>query len=547
MIIQPIREGCYIFYYYSQIYHIWDHLFMLSIKISNYGDLSYCKIEDYFILRLNLRINDDLLNDSDLGQKKAYIFLIINKQSDIYNILCEHFQNYNLAKTKYLIFFVYNQIATRNIEYKKFISLFLISFIYAFIQLDIWFYLLNNILYLLNNSLKFYLAIFVLLGKKDIYSFTQCASYSNFLPVYSVLIPVYKEEKKIYSIINSVDNLLYPRSQLEIKIIVENDDIATISLLSRINLPGYIEVIKVPYCLPRTKPKALNYAMNYIKGSYLVIYDAEDEPDKEQLIKAVARFAHLPESCAALQASLNFYNSNENLLTALFSIEYMLWFEYFLKALSLSNLPVPLGGTSNHIKVSVLRKLGGFDSYNVTEDAELGLRLYISGYRVHMLNSYTMEEAPNNILVWLKQRSRWIKGFMQTFLLVIMQNKFREISLYAMFVTFIFIGLVHYYFFCWPFFLLSPFNKVPLLLKYFFNINCFFSLFYLYFHAIIASISFRKKIFINSLSLFRLFFTIFLFPFYFILHMIASYIALFEIFFKPFSWNKTPHGLSKSN
>ena len=185
--------------------------------------------------------------------------------------------------------------------------------------------------------------------------------------------------------------------------------------LSIVDLPKYIHVIKVPVSFPRTKPKAMNYAISYVKGEYLCVYDAEDRPDSDQLLKALQAFKELSQEYACVQARLNFYNPNENMLTSFFSIEYSLWFEYLLKGLNLYELPITLGGTSNHFKVSALEKIGYWDAYNVTEDADLGIRLYSNGYKVHIIDSETLEEAPIGLFNWLAQRTRWIKGFIVFF------------------------------------------------------------------------------------------------------------------------------------
>lgn len=239
-------------------------------------------------------------------------------------------------------------------------------------------------------------------------------------------------------------------------------------------LPSYIHLIKVPFSLPRTKPKALNYAMQYCRGKYVVIYDAEDRPDADQLLKAVIAFDELPKEYVCLQAKLNFYNENENLLTKLFSIEYCLWFKYLLKGLSLMDLPVTLGGTSNHFKVDALQKIGFWDAYNVTEDADLGIRLYSFGYKVHMIDSYTLEESPIDIISWIKQRSRWIKGFIQTFLVFLAQkDKYKRFKFYQITTIFIFIGFSSYGFCCLPFLMLTiTINKFAII-NYLWIINIF--------------------------------------------------------------------------
>jgi len=152
------------------------------------------------------------------------------------------------------------------------------------------------------------------------------------------------------------------------------------------------------------------------RGEYVVIFDAEDIPEIDQLKKAALAFAELPGNVACLQAPLNFYNPRQNVLTRLFTAEYSLWFDLMLTGLQRLNGPIPLGGTSNHFRTDVLRGLGGWDPYNVTEDADLGIRLYKQGFRTGMLDSTTYEEVNPDPRNWIRQRSRWIMGYMQTLL-----------------------------------------------------------------------------------------------------------------------------------
>ncbi len=344
------------------------------------------------------------------------------------------------------------------------------------------------------------------------------------LPIYSILIPLYKEEYKAKSILKAIKALNYPTSKLDVKFIVEDDDKLTKKALYILDIPDYVHLIKVPYSLPRTKPKALNYAMPFVRGEYLTIYDAEDEPEPNQLLKAINAFRDLPDYYACMQAKLNFYNANENLLTRLFSIEYSVWFEYLLKGLSLLDLPMTLGGTSNHFKVDKLRAVGLWDAYNVTEDADLGLRLYLSGYKVHMIDSITMEEAPSQLDGWLYQRSRWIKGFIQT-IFVFMKTKkdYKKFSLIKIFTVYIFVGLSTYSFIFLPWLLLILFLKLHSAIYYLWLCNSFFSFIYMY---AIAYIILSTK---NNLVSFKTkidYITFIIWPFYFILHSIASYRAL---------------------
>src|SRR5207247_7375152 len=167
---------------------------------------------------------------------------------------------------------------------------------------------------------------------------------------------------------------------------------------------------------PRTKPKACNYGLTLARGDLLTIYDAEDRPDPLQLRRAAVAFRRLDDPVACLQARLSYHNANQNMITRWFTAEYLTWFGGLLPALVEQGAPVPLGGTSMHIRTDVLRMIGAWDPYNVTEDADLGLRLHRLGYRTHVLDSTTYEEATSDFVNWVKQRSRWYKGYMQTWL-----------------------------------------------------------------------------------------------------------------------------------
>jgi cellulose synthase/poly-beta-1,6-N-acetylglucosamine synthase-like glycosyltransferase len=181
-------------------------------------------------------------------------------------------------------------------------------------------------------------------------------------------------------------------------------------------LPEHFDVIVVPAGLPQTKPRALNYALEFVRGAHVAVYDAEDIPDPDQLIRAASVFAASEENLACLQAELTFYNPNENWLTRQFTAEYAVLFGLVLPALSAYGLPLPLGGTSNHFRTDLLRQAGGWDAFNVTEDADLGIRLARLGYRTATLCSRTHEEANVALGNWMRQRVRWLKGFIQTWL-----------------------------------------------------------------------------------------------------------------------------------
>jgi len=236
------------------------------------------------------------------------------------------------------------------------------------------------------------------------------------LPVYTVLLPMYHEAATLADIAESLRNIDYPLSKLDIKLILEDGDNETIDKAKELGLEGIFEIIRVPESLPKTKPKACNYALHFSRGELATIYDGEDAPEPDQLKKVVIAFQKTPSNTAVIQARLNYFNVAENWLTRMFTMEYSLWFDFYLPALDALRIPIPLGGTSNHFKMKVLREMGGWDPYNVTEDCDLGVRLTQAGYRVGVVNSTTFEEANTSIPNWIRQRSRWLKGYMQSYL-----------------------------------------------------------------------------------------------------------------------------------
>ncbi len=234
-------------------------------------------------------------------------------------------------------------------------------------------------------------------------------------PRYTVFVPLFKEVEILPYLAKALVDLDYPAAKLDIKIVLEAVDTATIEAATKLAFPGNVDLIVVPDRQPRTKPKALNYALQFATGDLAVIYDAEDRPEPDQLRKAATAFHHASPDVACLQARLDYFNATENWLSRQFTIEYCTLFRGLLPLLSRFGLPLPLGGTSNHFRIGVLRALGAWDPYNVTEDADLGMRLHRAGYRVETLDSTTYEEACCQSYPWLKQRTRWLKGWMQTF------------------------------------------------------------------------------------------------------------------------------------
>jgi cellulose synthase/poly-beta-1,6-N-acetylglucosamine synthase-like glycosyltransferase len=236
------------------------------------------------------------------------------------------------------------------------------------------------------------------------------------LPHYTVLVPAYNEPEVVGRLLAAMSALVYPPEKLEVQLLLEADDEVTIEAARREANDPRIRTILVPPADPRTKPKACNYGLEFAVGEIVTIYDAEDKPEPLQLRRVVAAFRKLSSDVACVQAKLSFHNSRQNLLTAWFTAEYGLWFGYLLPGLMDSRSPIPLGGTSNHLRRDVLDQVGAWDPFNVTEDADLGMRIASGGYRTAVLDSVTIEEANSDMINWVRQRSRWYKGYLQTYL-----------------------------------------------------------------------------------------------------------------------------------
>ena len=234
------------------------------------------------------------------------------------------------------------------------------------------------------------------------------------LPRYTVLVPVYHEANVIGELMGNLGALDYPAEKLEVLVLLESDDTETIEAARAAEPPATVRLVIVPDAQPKTKPKACNVGLFLARGDLLVIYDAEDRPDPQQLRKAVAAFEQAGAETICMQARLRYWNYATNLLTRMFTLEYGYWFGTMLPGLDRMALPIPLGGTSNHFRVPELRALIGWDPHNVTEDADLGLRAAVEGYRVGVIDSDTEEEACAQLRPWIRQRTRWIKGYMQT-------------------------------------------------------------------------------------------------------------------------------------
>jgi len=372
------------------------------------------------------------------------------------------------------------------------------------------------------------------------------------LPVYTVLLPVYDEPSIVNNLIKGVGRLDYPRDKLEILLLVEEDDIATQSALLAADLRD-VRVVIVPDSGPRTKPKACNYGMSLpgLQGEMVTIYDAEDIPDPLQLRRSVAAFRRVPRDIGCLQAKLGYFNEQQNLLTRWFSLEYDQWFGVVLPAVEATGCVVPLGGTSNHMRSHIWREIGGWDEYNVTEDADLGVRLARYGYRTLILDSITLEEANSDVVNWIRQRSRWYKGYLQTMLVHLRSPLVlrREIGIKA---TLRLINMTGGVPMTSAMNLLFWFAMVawvlgrPQVIDELFVPVPYYACLVLYLIGLPTSI-FVGLVVTQALGKPQLWWAALLSPMYWFLQSVAALKAIYQLAFRPFFWEKTVHGLSDTD
>lgn len=370
------------------------------------------------------------------------------------------------------------------------------------------------------------------------------------LPVYSILCPLYKEAHMLPGFVAAIEKLHWPMTKLDVLLLLEENDPETVAAAEAMQLPDYVRIVVVPHSEPKTKPKACNYGLSLARGEYTVIYDAEDIPDPWQLKKAYLGFRKSGPEVKCLQAKLNYFNPEDNLLTRFFTAEYSLWFDIILVGLQSINTSIPLGGTSNHFRTRDLIELEGWDPFNVTEDCDLGVRIFKRGARTAIIDSVTLEEANGHTRNWLRQRSRWIKGYMQTYL-VHMRHPFsflRENGIHALLfqlivgakLSFLFINPILWlttiaYFTLYAY--VGPTIEIlyPTWIFYMAAISLVFgNFFYLYYYMVGCA----KR---HHWPLIKY---VFFVPLYWVLGSTAAYIALYELLVKPHYWQKTVHGLN---
>lgn len=362
-------------------------------------------------------------------------------------------------------------------------------------------------------------------------------SNSGPLPIVTILIPLYREANMVKSLVQAIQNIDYPPHLLDVKLLLEADDPLTIAAVHRARLAAPFETLILPGRQPRTKPKALNFGLASARGEIVCVYDAEDRPSPHQLRQAVNRFEADAGHLAVVQAPLLTHNGAASWIAGQFQIEYAVHFRVWLPFLQRMGWPLPLGGTSNYFRRSMLVAAGGWDPWNVTEDADLGFRLARLGGRAAMIDAPTMEEGPSRISHWMGQRTRWMKGHIQTWL-VLMRHPIRaarEIGLPG------FIGLQ----LTFGASLITALAHLPLLALVVIGValpavsleNWHAALFGIGYGSVLAAVLATREVRLSFWRLITL-------PLYWPLMSIAMYLALVEMKTKPHAWAKTPHGVS---
>jgi cellulose synthase/poly-beta-1,6-N-acetylglucosamine synthase-like glycosyltransferase len=373
------------------------------------------------------------------------------------------------------------------------------------------------------------------------------------LPIYSIVVALYREAASVRRLVQALEALDYPREKLDIKLVLEQDDRETLTALSQIDLGPEFDIIIAPDVGPRTKPKALNVALPMTRGTFVVVYDAEDRPEPDQLRHALAAFRSGRRNLACVQAKLTIDNTADSWLAGIYTAEYAAQFDVFLPALAALSAPLPLGGTSNHFRAGVLREVGAWDSYNVTEDADLGLRLSRLGYCCDVINSATYEEAPARFAPWLRQRTRWFKGWMKTWLVHMRRpgkllgdvGPFSFVIFQLAFGGNVLAALVH------PFFLIALARTIFTDASFLPGDDGAFAVLAGLFGTT-AAIGYLTSGILSSVGLirrglFRTLWVVLLTPLHWVLLSLAAWRALYQLFRDPYLWEKTEHGLARTS
>jgi glycosyltransferase XagB len=379
------------------------------------------------------------------------------------------------------------------------------------------------------------------------------AEQDDALPVYTIICALYQEASSVNALLSAIERLDYPHEKLDVILAVEADDRDTRAAIAARKTRMPVTVIPVPSIGPRTKPKALNVALPFARGAFTVVYDAEDRPEPNQLRCALQAFRDGGSDLACVQARLCIDNTGDSLIARYFTAEYAGQFDVFLPGLTAMRLPLPLGGSSNHFYTATLRKIGAWDAYNVTEDADLGMRLVRFGYRADIIDSTTYEEAPAKAGPWLRQRTRWFKGWMQTWLVHMRQpvRLLHDLGLPGFLGFQLMVGgnalaaLVHPLFMAGLIYALANGSEI---------LHGDTAAFALpgALYGTAAVIGYLSSAFLGWLGLKRrglagAAWVLLLTPVHWLMLSFAAWRALYQLFFSPYAWEKTTHGLARTS
>jgi len=431
------------------------------------------------------------------------------------------------------------------------VLIFIVGLIFDPLLTGIIFLATISVLYFVDAIFSLVLVLRSLINPPEIISTTAelLGIDDKTLPTYSIFCPLYRESQVLPHFVGAIEKMEWPKDKLEVLLLLEENDQETIDVARSMNLPEFVKIIVVPHSFPKTKPKACNYGICFARGEFIVIYDAEDIPDPWQLKKAYLGFKKSKSSVLCLQAKLNYFNPNQNILTRLFTAEYSLWFDISLPGLQSINTSIPLGGTSNHFRTKDLIDLKGWDPFNVTEDCDLGIRLFMRGFKTAIIDSVTLEEANSNFKNWLRQRSRWIKGYMQTYLVHMRNplNFLRQNGIHAFIFQLVVGGKI-------ASMIINPLLWVTTIAYFTLNqyvgdiINSLFPTWI--FYIAVVSLVFGNFLFIFYYMIgcakrghTQIIKYVFFIPFYWVMASMAAAIAAYQLFVKPHYWEKTHHGL----
>lgn len=365
-------------------------------------------------------------------------------------------------------------------------------------------------------------------------------------PIVSIIVALYREADIAPRLVRRLARLDYPVDLLDVILVVEAEDSVTLDALAHAELPPWMRVVIVPEGQVKTKPRALNHALDHARGAIIGVYDAEDAPEPDQLLKVVERFQRSGPEVACLQGMLDYYNPRTNWLSRCFTIEYAGWFRLVLPGLARLGLVVPLGGTTLFFRRDVLDRLGAWDAHNVTEDADLGIRLARHGYRTELIDTVTFEEANCRALPWIKQRSRWIKGYIMTWAVHMRSPRllWRQLGPKGFFgFQVLFLGTIAQ-------FLLAPLLWSFMLLPFGIDhpLYAALPLWGIWTLALTFFLSEAANVVIGALGLGRTkhglsLLWVLTLKVYYPLASLAAYKGLAELATRPFFWDKTTHGL----